>query len=1258
MNIPFSKVLYIVCANLFLILITGKKTAAIVDSNLINDNSNNNNNTNTNSNVNSNLNSNVNSNVNSNANSNANSNTNSNMNSNTNSNANFNTNSNVNSNTNSNANSNTNSNVNTNTNSNENSNTNTNANSNIDTKQTLAVSNSPTNNDCSILYTVLEELSVPKSHVIYKNYNNTSRCCNLSEEYINCNENNNIFEVKLGGLSTTEINFPCSVLNLPRNFECNITSMNYPSISVINNINVAGFNDFKGFITNKENIKLETCYKPCNENFQSKYEPDYWPYPCIKSCLSSFNSNSLEYQDLYSSIILKNSIDNNSIYNSKLNSLDCIILTIFIGIIIFYILYFYNNVLRKNKTNRIKTPTFGISPPKKQNDSTKTSSIHNDSQNYHPRMESIRTQTPINSPRKRSKSNINSVNSHHDSIIKTSISPSMMNDNEIPHRQSFKQHLYNSLNSIKNMTKEMIEGHDPMESSVHSSYPAYPEECVNLSRLSVESVKGSIASQVLYDSNNDGKSSPESSFSKKEEEKFLYKNNNRQSVSSVSAHFDINDISVPSPVYNNELREKSIVKSNHSPLQPQNQLEYSGESVEENHEEYYYDDDDEYMLDSRERLISEGKTVLDTNSFTEEYINEVDKTSETLKISEVSLPVMTGIECRSIRNNEIDYSPIKSINQVQEDPRYSDHSNRNSEIDPMPIKLVPGNDSMNEINKSHEDNLNSKEFINIECVKVTVTEPTNDNESISIEDSLSSKDEIHNKNIPDNTSYLGMKSLNKKVVDNSDRRTYDSGSILKDIDYSYNENGKTPKTSLPRSKRSYLSRNNVNNKRLSNLLRKSYQQSENNSICFKRNLINCDYDKENINSENINDHVVHKLPPLEISNEIIINSILNGHDDSEHTYYHKQNMSETTLPRFYDHENNSFNCSSQSTLSVIKRNNSSSVYEHTNNMSPYDNNYRKLRNLRMSSININRKPSTINVTKIPIDNNIIITNKNDVECNSNHGKYSGGGDGGSSSSTASSIRLDSIKDDRIYSKSEVDLYRSNSNPIPRPKLYNVNEYDLPLIKRFNSTLQRSKTTRGYHQFKYSDIFEIRKSKKFIDSKYRDNDQVFCNYDAQLYSPISPEEEIQGMDEEEEYGSEIFNYNNDMNYFDIQRSLSPIQYSSPKEYIKSLSRQKSSMSTGRYTYNNDTGNSQSQNNYFGPDLDEQEKNRIKCQELYSASLFNSPYENDNILSSSPANAFIRNDNNDNKSKIASLNNTIQRSLSKLKKKNINNGNVYI
>ena len=52
-------------------------------------------------------------------------------------------------------------------------------------------------------------------------------------------------------------------------------------------LNVAGFNNFEGFINNKESISLKKCYKPCNEKFQSSYTPEYWPYPCVKSCLSS-----------------------------------------------------------------------------------------------------------------------------------------------------------------------------------------------------------------------------------------------------------------------------------------------------------------------------------------------------------------------------------------------------------------------------------------------------------------------------------------------------------------------------------------------------------------------------------------------------------------------------------------------------------------------------------------------------------------------------------------------------------------------------------------------------------------------------------------------------------------------------------------------------------------------------------------------------------------------------------------------------------
>jgi len=155
MNIHFSKILYIFCTNSFFLLsITGKKTE-ILNLNAINDNNNNNNNDN-NVKLIPNDNSNVNSNVNSN---------------------------------NSNVNSNVNLNVNSNMNSNVNSNVDSNTNSNIIAGAT------PTNNDCNILYTVLEELSVSKSHDIYKGFNSSSRCCNLPENYINCNDNNNIFEV-------------------------------------------------------------------------------------------------------------------------------------------------------------------------------------------------------------------------------------------------------------------------------------------------------------------------------------------------------------------------------------------------------------------------------------------------------------------------------------------------------------------------------------------------------------------------------------------------------------------------------------------------------------------------------------------------------------------------------------------------------------------------------------------------------------------------------------------------------------------------------------------------------------------------------------------------------------------------------------------------------------------------------------------------------------------------------------------------------
>ncbi|ORX57137.1 hypothetical protein BCR36DRAFT_367202 [Piromyces finnis] len=978
-----------------------------------------------------------------------------------------------------------------------------------------------TNNDCSILYTVLEELSISKSHIIYQDFNKSSRCCNISEEYISCNENNNILKVNL------------SDNNIIENFECNITSINYPSISVINTINlsnnpmsgnldflikftnlkelnVAGYNNFKGFLTNKESIKLETCYKPCNEIFQARYEPDYWPYPCVKSCLSSFNPNSLEHQDLYSSVILKNLIDHNSNYNSKFNSLDCI------------------------KTSSIKTSNFIIPPPKKQTNGTKTSSINNDSQNYHPRMESIRTQTPINSPRKRYKSNITSICSRHDSIIKTSIAPPIANSNETSPGHSFKQQLFNSINSIKNITKEMIEGHDHIVNSVHSSYPAYPEDA-NLSRLSVASVKGSIVSPVLYDSNHDENEngSSESSFLRKEYmkgENLRYKENDRQSISSISSgHFEVNKISIPSPVYNNELKEKKIIKSGSSLLQKQETLEYSGE---ENHDSYsFHQKENEYLGESQCQLISDGKTILESNSFSEEYINGIDMTSETLKISDATHN--PPIEHISLPNDAITNHQINKL--IQEKHYSSDVVYSNTDMDQKLKRFNSVYDTIISTEKI-DNNINPKDIINnIKCVKVRLTDSTDD--SISIEDSISSSDDHdHHKNIPDNTSYLGIKSMDKKIIENSsDRGTYNSGSVINDIDHYYLDDKFTSRVNCHRNRKSHLNMNNINNKRLTGLLKKSYQKSENNSISIKRNYINTD--KENINNENNNEQMAYQLHPLERSNEVIINSIINGHDDSENTYYYKQNLSETTLPRFYDQESNSFNCSSQSTLSVIKRNNSSSVYEHANNISQYNNKYRKLRNLRMPSININRKPSTINIKKIPIDNSILINKLSNSEYNGRNEYYNSG----------DTSTINSVKNNRLYPNFDVDLYRSNSNPIPRPTLYNDNEHDLPPVKRFYSTLKRSRINKGYDQFKCSDIFEIKRSKKFIDDKYRENSQIFYDYDAQFYSPISPEEE-------EDY--EILNINDDDkdmdNNIDNQIPLSPEKYYSIKEYVKSVS----------------------------------------------------------------------------------------------------------
>ena len=59
----------------------------------------------------------------------------------------------------------------------------------------LNTNNSTTYDDCRILYTVIEELSILKTHEIFKDFKITSPCCNLSSKYVLCDVNNSIYEV-------------------------------------------------------------------------------------------------------------------------------------------------------------------------------------------------------------------------------------------------------------------------------------------------------------------------------------------------------------------------------------------------------------------------------------------------------------------------------------------------------------------------------------------------------------------------------------------------------------------------------------------------------------------------------------------------------------------------------------------------------------------------------------------------------------------------------------------------------------------------------------------------------------------------------------------------------------------------------------------------------------------------------------------------------------------------------------------------------
>jgi len=868
----------------------------------------------------------------------------------------------------------------------------------------------------------------------------------------------------------------------------------------------------------------------------------------------------------------------------------------------------------------------------------------------------------MDSPRKKPISNNNSLISSNDSIIKSSILPSL-NNNEIADRQSLKQQIYNLTN---NVNQDHIEDHDQSNENIYSSYPLLSENCQNLSRLSIESVKGSEITSLLFDANNEKEEKRRSnaiSFSKNkdiDENSFLYKNNDSNSISSISGNFDVNEISVPSPVCNHELRCKSVIKNRNSLLKIQQSME-----DEPNNSQDSYLNSDLYIIESKEKLISEGNSILGMNSFTEEIINGKDVSPETFKIPEIHNKIMPSIGSTSVKNNDDDivenesytYDQDKLLESFYKNGDYLSLNSSDIEEDEKPINL---NSCGSEIifDDHFKRSKNLKNYINDDgYIKVRVSdEIDNETESISIEDSISSKDENQNQNIPDNTSYLGTNRLNENKIDVIGNESHsDSESVLKNKKYFdngdemplYSEGLELKVASLNRKRKNIINRNN--SKRLGSLLKKPIQKPK----------ITED-EKENINIENINKIMANKRPPLEISNDIIVSSILTSHDDSEHTYYNKQNLSESTLSKFYNHENNSFNFSSPSTLAIIKRNNSSSVYEYTNNRSPYDSNYRKLRNLRMSSINMKRKPSSRKINKTLIGKNIIIENKSSID-NGNHENYSG------DSSTGSSIGIGSVQEENLYQKEDVDLYRSYSNPVPKTKLKHLNENDLRPVKRFYSTMQRSHPSRNYNtNFKYGEVFEIIKYKNNIynsnnynNGKYRENSQSLYNSDIQIYSPVSPEDE--------DFDRINFNCSNELKNAGIRRTLSPTEYSSPKECVINMVKGKSPKSLSNselFDNNNNNNNNNNRNNSFIPDLEEQEKTRKKYHELYNASLFNNSlynsYNNNdainkNILSSSPAKAYIRDDNNGSVNKITVLSDTIHRSLSKLKRKDSNRSN---
>jgi len=91
--------------------------------------------------------------------------------------------------------------------------------------------------------------------------------------------------------------------------------------------------------------------------------------------------------------------------------------------------------------------------------------------------------------------------------------PSTPENDITPLRKPSEKNLFHSSDTLM---KETIENQNPIYSSL---YPVYPEDYTNLSRISVESVKGSEIAPMYFPTDINDKKSLASSYSKKKDSK-------------------------------------------------------------------------------------------------------------------------------------------------------------------------------------------------------------------------------------------------------------------------------------------------------------------------------------------------------------------------------------------------------------------------------------------------------------------------------------------------------------------------------------------------------------------------------------------------------------------------------------------------------------------------------------------------------------------------------------------------------------------